>query len=501
MIDQDLLDPVRLDRALVEKGGLYEFMQLAWSQIEPSTFVGNWHLELVCKHLEAVSRCEIKNLVINVPPGTGKSLTVSVFWPVWEWIKRPTTKWIFGSFDPSLVGRDANKAIALLRSDWFIQRWGHRLPKGKLATASYSNLSGGFRFSTSPKGKGTGRHADIFVGDDLLKPKDAAGGSAVTKTALREVSDWLANTIATRRADAATFRKVIMMQRLHEEDPAGEAIESGDYTVLVLPMRFEPETPAITPWGRDIRTKRGELLFPAKFPEASVKDLEKTLRQYAAAQLQQRPTREGGDTFKRPWWRFWHYKPGVPEYCFPGAQPSGRMCTVLPDVGLDVQSWDMTFKGETDSDFVCGQVWRASTDYYLIDQINERLDFPDTVQAMRIMAARHPSAYDKLVEDKANGPAIESTLRAELPGITLVTPMGGKEARANAGAVLIATFRVYVPHPEIAPFDVLAYLAQHERFPRGKNDDMVDATSQALVRFRQHGDDFARAMRRLRGEE
>jgi predicted phage terminase large subunit-like protein len=501
--DARYLDPIAIDRALVARGGLYEFMRLAWDQVEVSPFVGNWHLEEMCTHLEAVSNHEIKNLVINVPPGTGKSLTTNVFWPCWEWIDRPETKWIYGSFDPTLMGRDALRSINLLRSTWFVRRWGHRLPPGgKLATANHVTLAGGFRFSTSPGGKATGRHGDIFVTDDPIKPKDALGGATMTKNALRAVSEWLSATMSTRRADAATFRKVIIMQRLHEEDPAGEAIASGDYTVLRLPMRFEADDPSRTAWGGDRRTTEGELLFPARFPESAVATLEKDLHQNAAAQLQQRPIRQGGGIFKRPWWRFYHKRLGVPEYCFPGSEPTGRLCVVLPDVGYDVQSWDMAFKGNDDSDFVCGGMWRSYGEhYYLVDQLCERLDFPASVTAMRSFSDKHPSAYDKLVEDKANGPAIESTLRGEMPGITLVTPMGGKEARANAGAVLIRDARVFVPHPEIATFDVLAYLAQHERFPRGKNDDMVDQTSQALVRFRQHGDDFARAMRTIRGEK
>jgi predicted phage terminase large subunit-like protein len=497
-----LLDPIAIDRALVSRGGLYEFMRVAWHQVEPtSPFVGNWHLENVCSHLEAVSRGEILNLVINIPPGTGKSLTTNVFWPAWEWIQRPHTKWIYGSFDAGLVYRDANKTIDLLRSDWFVDRWGHRLnATGKLAVAYHSNLSGGFRFSTSPGGKGTGRHGDIFVCDDPIKPKDALGGVTLTRNALRRASDWLSGTMSTRRADAARFRRVLVMQRLHEEDPAGEAIASGDYVLVRLPMRYEKDNPCVTNWGFDPRKEEGELLFPARFPESAVKDLEKSLHQNAAAQLQQRPTRQGGGIFKRVWWRFWHTEEGVPEYCFPGDTPTGRMCRVLPDCGLDIQSWDMAFKGTSESDYVAGGVWRSNEDFYLLDQVCEHLDFPESIQAMRHLSAKHPTAYDKLVEDKANGPAIEAMLRGELPGITLVTPMGGKEARANAGAVLIASGRVYVPHPSIAPFDVLAYLAQHERFPRGKNDDMVDQTSQALVRFRQHGDDFGRAMRKLRGE-
>ena len=66
--------------------GLYEFVKMAWHCVEAAPFQDNWHIELICKHLEAVTRGEILRLVINIPPGCMKSLLVSVFWPVWEWL-------------------------------------------------------------------------------------------------------------------------------------------------------------------------------------------------------------------------------------------------------------------------------------------------------------------------------------------------------------------------------------------------------------------------------
>lgn len=237
---------IAIDRQLVAKGSLYDFVEIAWPLVEPSAFVGNWHLEEICAHLEAVSRCDIRYLVINIPPGTGKSLLTGVFWPVWEWINRPETKFFYASFDASLVCRDAGKMIKLMRSDWFGSRWGNLLSRGNLAESDFDNRSGGFRFSTSIGGKGTGRHGNIKVIDDPLKPKDVLGGTTLTKNALKEASDWMANTLASRMADPTTDRRVIVMQRIHEEDPAGEAIETGDYEVLRLPMRYDAAQPCKT---------------------------------------------------------------------------------------------------------------------------------------------------------------------------------------------------------------------------------------------------------------
>jgi len=160
----------------------------------------------------------------------------------------------------------------------------------------------------------------------------------------------------------------------------------------------------------------------------------------------------------------------------------------------------MTFKGADTSDFVAGLVWRClSGEAFLIDCVNERLSFTETLASVIAMSTRHPRAIDKLVEDKANGPAVANMLRDRIQGITLVQPMGGKDARANATSPSFAAGKVFLPHPDLAPW-VWGYMLQLESFPRAVNDDMVDATTQALIRLRQFGDTFATAMARIRGE-
>lgn len=503
---------VETDRQLVEKGGLYDFVRLAWPVVDPSPFVGGWHLEEECAHLEAVSRGEILRLVINQPPGTGKSTLVNVLWPAWEWIHRPATKWIYASYDSSLVGtRDGGKVIQLLGSDWFRTRWGDLLPSGKAAASSFQNVAGGFRFATSVAGAVTGRHSDIQVADDPIKPRDALGGSTNTKNAIRAVSEWWASTMSTRMADQRTGRRVIVMQRLTHDDLAGEMLLTGKYVHLCLPMVYEPDRPCRTPWGGDRRTQAGELLFPERFPQEVVDNLAQELGPSGwAAQGQQRPSVQGGGIFRRDWFRFYHVIPGVPEPCkceqcwiaertLEGHETPA--CAVLPREGMDLQSWDLTFKGSEGTDMVAAGVWRmAGFNVYLLDQLNERLSYVATKGAFMRLHLKWPTAYIKLVEDKANGPALESDLIADVPGITLVNPGGGKEARASAASPMFAAGRVFVPHPSLAPW-VWPYLKQHEAFPRAAHDDMVDQTTQALLRLRGGAAVFLEAMKKVRGEK
>lgn len=509
---------VAVDQELISRGGLIDFVEMAWPEVCPAPFLRNWHHEEVCAHLEAMSRCEIRNLVINQPPGTTKSLIVNTLWPVWEWIHRHGTKFIYASFDPTLVGRrDGGKVINLLQSRWFVARWGQYLVETNPSASDFDIKGGGFRFATSPGGKGTGRHGNVTVCDDPSKPIDAVGGGTITKKALVRVSGWWGNTMSSRQADPSTHRNLIIMQRVHNSDLAGEMLRTGDYVHLCFPMRFRSDLRCRTQWGGDRRETEGELLFPERFPEREVKALETSMGPtVAAAQLQQRPDVEGGGIFKRTDWRFWSYQEGTPEPCLcekcfnralvdpsfldPSCpNVSGRMCVVLPENGINCQSWDMTFKKSDDSDFVAADLWRQyGQQYFLVDMLNERMSFTQTKAAFIRWSLLYPAALDKLVEDAANGPAIESELRLDIPGITLVKPLGGKEARANAVSPLYAAGKAFYPHPKIQP-KIWHRMAQHEAFPKDAHDDMVDAGSQALLRLRQYGETFCAAMAKIRG--
>lgn len=506
---------VQCDRALVDKGTFYDYFCTAWPLIDPAPLERGWPLEEMCNHLEAVSKGEIRRLLINVPPGSGKSNTANVLWNTWEWIKRPPTKFLYASYDQSLVGtRDGGKVIRLLLSDWFVARWGRILLPGNLAASMFETVAGGFRFATSPGGKGLGRHGDIRVIDDLVKPKDVRDGGKAAHKALKNASAWMGDTWSSRATDQTTVRDVMIAQRLHEEDPPAEWLARGDCVHLSLPAMFDPERASRTQWGGDRRTQKDELLFPRRLP----RDVLDKMRELDMgpdvfeAQMQQAPSRKSGGIFDRQWWQFWHFNPGVPAPCLCDKCWKAKrkvcldtpiaVCTVLPAIGMEAQSWDCAFKNKSTSDFVAGGAFRMANDrVFLLHCINERLSFTQTVQAIRDMSARHPRAYDKLVEDKANGTAVEDVLRSEISGLTMVDPKGGKDARAKAGSIYMSSRRFFLPHPEIAPW-VWPLLVQHDTFPNSVNDDAVDMVSQLLVHLRANGSNlaaFSAAMRAIRG--
>lgn len=253
---------------------------------------------------------------------------------------------------------------------------------------------------------------------------------------------------------------------------------------LRLPMRYESRHPCVTPIGKDPRTEDGELLWPGRIPEDAVQRAEHPETglgaQNAAAQLQQRPSQAEGAIFKRSWWK--EYNP-----------------TILPRFDIQIQSWDCTFKDTDGTDFVVGQVWgKRGSEFFLLDEVRRRMCFTETCEAILATRRKWPRCTAILIEDKANGPAVESVLRKKVSGIVMINPEGGKVARANAVTGLFEAGDVRHPDPSTPGYEwVDAHREELAQFPVGQNDDRVDATSQALVWLHRKSSNLSAAMKAL----
>lgn len=471
----------------------HEFVKMAFGIIEPGEkYVDGWHVGEVCKHLEAVWKGECRKLCICIPPGHMKSLIVSVLFPVWCWIRDPSLRFAVIGYDAELTGgRDGGKAAALVQSPWFKARWGDRvmIPTDPAMTNIKTQL-GGFRFASSIKGKFTGRHVHFLIVDDPVKPQD------ISKTTLEEVKTWRTRTAPTRLLpvkDGEPGGQIYIMQRLHEDDAVGLAEKEGEWTILRLPAEFSVAEACVTPWGGDDRRDDGDLLWPERFTAKHVANLKKALgSRNSAAQLQQRPTPEGGAVFRRETFKFYKVAPAKFDQV--------------------VISIDATFKGADTSDFVAMGVWgRKGGEFFLLDMVWQRMSFTATIAAIRALCRKWPRARAKLIEDKANGPAIIDTLGKEISGIVAVNPEGGKEARANAVEPYFEAGNVYFPDPEGAVTQpekggqpvryewVDNLMNELTGFPFAAHDDGVDQLSQALIYFRAKSSRFVEAMQKLKG--
>lgn len=483
----EVFDTGALVRSLVDDGGLHEFLRQFWDVIVPAPFVDNWHIGAMCEYLEAVTIGQLKKLVINVPPATGKTGLISIMWPAWQWTLKPETKFLVASFDQSLVHDSADKMIDVVQSDLYRAAYPYVVLANKNpAKGNFKNTCGGVRFSTTPEGKATGRHAHIAIVDDPMKPQDAI---KLRKPAFDRVNAWFSGTLPTRAVNPKEFARVIIMQRLHTDDLAGMCLAQG-YESLILPMRQVRRSM----WARDPRKEVGELLWPERYPEEKVRELEIELKNEASAQLQQDPTPATGGIIEEPWTRL--------EW------------TELPKKGSFVQSWDFSAKGTLESHSkVSGQLWCATRDpmvvreyisdladrlarvpgaaqdailkrlpegelyYLLLDHVGGHWNFV-TSKAQFVMAQARPNwarAKVKLIENKANGTPLIAEFRSKFVGIREVEPEGSKEERLRVHSEKFEVGLVVFP-PGVGD-EVREQLV---KFPRFTHDDHVDTATQAL---------------------
>lgn len=478
-----------IDVETIRRKGFYEFVKRGWPEVEPMQYVDNWHIEEKCVHVEALVRRQIKNLLINEPPGCSKSLVVSVLLPVWSWLPevRPELRWGYGSYAPALALRDAEKSYKLLSSQWFIERWGNLLSDagGKPAMGMYENRAGGFRFSSSVGGEACGRHFHIRVADDPLKPADVESTSAAVSAALVRANTWWRGTMASRQADPTDFGSLVCMQRLHELDLSNECKADG-YVHLCLPMRFVSNLKCVTSYGGDRRTEEGELLNPARMPESAVASTEKSMGgkdgYVASAQLQQSPAPPGGLIFKEE--TFQHFE--LSEAPFENA--------------FSCISVDCAFKDAEANSGVGIEVWGAiEARSYLYHSVLDSLSFSGTLDAIETVLRMYPAVNAILVEEKANGAAIIEMLKKRFSIVVAMNPKTSKPARAHAANVHYQARSVF--HLKDA-----AWLGRKEtnlkHFPKGRRNDDVDTTSQALIWLAsQSMAEFSAAMRAAEQQE
>jgi hypothetical protein len=217
---------------------LDDYIAQAWHILEPTTvFIPNWHIDAICDHLTNIF--EIRNLIINIPPGTMKSLTVSVFWPSWLWIREPSVRFLFSSYAQDLSLRDSVRCRRLIESMWYQERWGNRfrLVSDQNQKGRFENDKTGNRLATSVGGANTGERGDIIVVDDPNNVKEAE--SVAKRT---DCNAWWDEVMSTRINDRCRYGRVIIQQRTHEDDLTGHILEKDlGYTTLVLPMEYEKQ--------------------------------------------------------------------------------------------------------------------------------------------------------------------------------------------------------------------------------------------------------------------
>jgi predicted phage terminase large subunit-like protein len=470
---------------LAEKS-LADFIRLGWRYIDPSDFLGNWHIDAICDHLQAVTRGEIRNLLINVPPRHMKSIGVSVAWPAWTWLQKPGVhklagphvRWLYASYAQTLSIRDSVKCRRLVESPWYQQRWGDQfaLTTDQNTKIRFDNDAHGYRLATSVDGALTGEGGDIVVVDDPHNVREADSPEIRAGTLC-----WWDEAMSTRLNDPKTGAYVVIMQRVHESDLSGHILaKRAGWTHLCLPARFEPDHPYV--YSQDPRTKPGELLWPSRVGETEIKTLETSLGSYAAAgQLQQRPAPREGGMFKRRWF--------------------GEFVSAAPAEARRVRRWDLasTEASSGDPDWTAGLKMSVTPQgvFYIEDVQRFRASAFDVETAIKSIAAQDKSQHGDvdiwLPQDPGQaGKAQVASFARLLAGYVVRSKpeTGSKTVRAAPFAAQVEAGNVKLVRGDWIP----DFLAELDMFPNGSHDDQVDAASGAFHALVSAGEVTARVM-------
>ena len=431
--------------------------------------------EIVCASLDQfiidVNAGKRPILILQAPPQHGKSEMVSRKLPAYLMGAFPALRIGAASYSDELanaMAQDVRRNLASPEHKALFRTSNEKRKYDVNRLGEFTAPGGAGSYLGVGVGAGlTGRPVDIGIIDDPVKNEKEAL-SPVTKEGHW---NWYQSVFTTRLSENSG--QIIMATSWAEDDLPARIVNQyrGDprLTHLAFPAINSPKEVGYNPAFAE-----GALV-------PQLHSLEKLLEQkglmseyWWSALYQQRAKALGGNVFKQD---------GV-QFYLPKDLPKKYDKVII--------SWDCTFKDTDGTDFVVGQVWgKAGANSYLLDQIRKRMSFTATLKAVIGLREKWPNAWEILIEDKANGPAVIDTLKAQVPGILPIEPDGSKLARAHAVTSYWEALNIWLPHPDIAPWigridgshTTDSFLGELTAFPAAAHDDQVDSMTQALRRM------------------
>lgn len=438
----------------------------------------HWHHRVVCDKLDKFARKEIQRLILIMPPRHGKSELVSRRLPPFIFGRNPDAEIIATSYGSTLAQR-MNRDVQRIMEE---RSYKKLFPEAKLPGKGVTQINPNEFFTKNSEtfqivdrkgvyqcagiGGGIGGlGADYLIIDDPVK--DMA--QALSPTYRGNAWDWATSTAFTRLLKEGSI--LVTMTRWHEDDLVGRLLEqmekvagADQWDILKLPaIREDMKDESLD------QRELGEALWPDRFPVSRLMKIKASNHLVWNGLYRGNPSFKDGNKIKKGWWKFYDVPPGhFDDY---------------------IMSWDMAFEDEKtakDPDYVVGTVWgRKGANKYLLDMEREKMDFPDTIDAVKLMVAKWPQVRTILVEKKANGPAVIASLKNKIAGMIPVEPKGGKTARVIGISPQIKAGNVFLPDPLNQPW-VADFITECSEFPKSKNDDMVDSMTQALSHWQEN---------------
>ena len=447
-----LLDEDRKERC---RENFMPFVKEMWS-----AFIAGRHHKIMADAFERVANGSLKRLIINMPPRHTKSEFASYLFPAWYLGKFPHKKIIQTAHTAELATNFGRKVRNLVATPDYQALFPTKLSSDSKAAGRWNTNKGGDYFAIGVGGAVTGKGADVLIIDDPHSEQEAMQGNPAV---FDRVYEWYSSGPRQRLQPGGSI--IIVMTRWSKRDLTGQILnnsikrETDEWEVI--------EFPALMPSGKPLWSE----FWSQKELEAIKNEIPVSKWE---AQYQQNPTSEEGAIIKREMWKIWEKDEPPP-------------CEFI------IQSWDTAFEKNNRADYSACTTWGVffktdndteSSHIILLDAFKERMEFPELKKkAQELYKQWQPDAL--IVEKKAAGaPLIYEMRRIGIP-LQEYTPSKGSDkiARVNAISDLFASGFVWCPDRRWAE-EVIEECAS---FPNGDHDDLVDSTSQALLRFRQGG--------------
>lgn len=449
------------------------YTQRIFRILEPGVqFNWNWHIGCVTDHLEAVYKGEISRLIINIPPRTLKSIIVARAFPSWVLGKKPESKFICASYSYEVAEANAMGTRKIIADPWYQ----YCFPSTKISAdmdrkTHFTTTMAGQYYAATALSSITGLGADYLLLDDPLKPMDA-----YSETIRNSTNQNIRTTLFSRFNDRRSGKMILIMQRLHEDDPTGNLLLDGDYVHLKLPAEAKRHI-SISLGGKKWEMKAGDLLFPERLGREDLDRLQRDMTEYNyVGQYLQEPAPVGGGEFKEAW--FQHYDKVTPKNM---------------NVFILVDSSDG--KNKT-SDYTAMAVIGLGPDknYYLLDMIRDRLNPTERVDKIFALHRKWSGDIGKPIKVgyEKYGMMTDTHYIREKQNFTsyrfpLIELGGGmmKENRIRRMIPDMQQMRWYFPQAlnytdsDGRTSDLVKDLTLGEMltFPKSKYDDMMDAIS------------------------
>tara|TARA_R110000824_G_scaffold397267_3_gene599860 strand:+ start:4791 stop:6236 length:1446 start_codon:yes stop_codon:yes gene_type:complete len=463
-------DPIHsaLEKKLCELS-FYEFFKRAWHIIEPSIPLStNWHHKYLCEALqeecERIIECraKTKDIIINIPFRATKSILVTVMFPVWCWIKDPKLRFITASYSADLSIEHSTRSRDIINSDWFRVRWGDlfHIKKDQNLKSRYENNFLGVRRATSVGGTVTGQGGDFLIVDDPVSPQHAA-----SEIERENANEWYRTTFYSRLNNPLTGVRIIIMQRIHENDLSGFLINNKSrlkYQHICIPAELSDD---LKPKSLEKNYTKDGLFWNDRFSREILDDYKEALGTYGyAGQLMQTPTPIDSGMIKSEWFNIDTYK-FIDE-------------KTVVDFVIDPA---YTSSEKNDPSAILAYIYRDNK-WQIIDCVNVRKEFPDLIKFIPQWVAKngYTNRSRIYVEPKASGKSIVQTLKKET-GLNVredKPPSKDKVARVSDISASLESGRVSLLKGDWNE----EFLNQLVRFPSAKHDDMVDCLVMAITK-------------------